>query len=79
MSQDVLGEILECDSVDHAVPLNAILFYIIEGLVPTLTAFCKQLASYSSAGLASKVFSGLLTPQIVEILTTIASNFSVSS
>lgn len=78
MSEGVLGDVIECDSVEQTVPLNSLLIYIVEGLLPLLSAFCKQLGSYSSAGLTSKIFSGLLTPQIVEILTTIASNLAVS-
>lgn len=78
MSQDALGDVLECDDIDHAVPLNSILIYIVEGLLPLLSAFCKQLESHSSAGLSSKLYTGLLTPTVIEILTTIGTNLAVS-
>ena len=54
MSQSAFGEVLECDSVDHAAPLNTILFYIVEGLVPLLSVLCTQLASHTSATQTSR-------------------------
>ena len=78
MSQDSLGKTLECDGIDDAVPLNSILLYIVEGLVPLLSAFCNQLICHSSAGLSSKVYSGLLTPLIIEILLNVGRNLAVS-
>ena len=80
MSQSMFGEVLECDSVEHAVPLNAILFYIVEGLVPLLSVFCTQLASHNSAAPTSEfnLISGLLQPEIVEILRNFGQNIAVS-
>ena len=79
MSQSIFGEVLECDSVEHAVPLNAILFYIIEGLVPLLSVFCTQLASHNSASNSKlRVISGLLQPETVEILRNFGQNLGVS-
>ena len=78
MSQDVLKETLECDGINHEVPLNSFMLYILEGLVPLLCTFCKQLISHSSAGLSSKVYSGLLAPHVIEILLSIGKNMAVS-
>ena len=65
----------ESDTIDH-VPLHSALLYIVEGLVPLLSAFCKQLWSHSHAGL-SKISSKLLTPSRREILTTVGYNLGV--
>ena len=61
----------------NGTPLNSGLLYVIEGLVPLLSTFCEQMRSHSSAGLSSKVFSELLTPQAKECLITIGCNLSV--
>ena len=68
------GDSIECDAID--VPLHSALLYIIEGLVPLLSAFCKQLWSYNHAGL-SKISSKLLTLPRKEILTTVGKNLGV--
>lgn len=78
MSQDILRETLECDGINHVVPLNSMLLYIVEGVVPLLSAFCRQLTSHSSAGLSSKVYSGLLTVNVIEILLNVGKNLAVS-
>ena len=67
LSQDVLGETVECDSIDHAVPVNLALFYIMEGLIPLLAAFCTKL-----------MYPSLLTPQIIDVLTMFSRNLAVS-
>ena len=67
----MLGEVIEY----NATPLNSALLYIVEGLVPLLSALCKQLRSHSRAGLSkTKIFSELSTPKV---LTTIGRNLSV--
>lgn len=68
MSQDIMGE---CEG---GVQLNSILLYIVEGFVPLLSAFCMQLGYHISAG---PVYSGL-TPQVINVLATVGSNFAVS-
>ena len=69
LSKEVLGEIIE-----HNVPLNSALLYIVEGLVPLLSAFCKQLRSHSSAGLSG---NDLLTSEIKDILIAVGHNLGV--
>lgn len=70
MTQHLSEEILECDSVDHAVPLNSILIYLLEGLLPLLSAFCKQLGSHSSAW-------SVLTQPIIKTLKKVGTNLDV--
>ena len=69
-SEEVLGEFIEF----NAIPLNSAILYIAEGLVPLLSALCKQLRSHSRAGLSNTKFFSELTPKI---LTTVGCNLSV--
>ena len=69
LSKEVLGEIIE-----HNVPLNSALLYIVEGLVPLLSVFCKQLRSHSSTGLSG---NELLTSEIKDTLITVGHNLGV--
>ena len=60
------------------IPLHSALVYIIEGLIPLLSAFCKQLWSHSHAGLGkvSTKFNLLTLPR-KETLTAIGCNLGV--
>ena len=78
MSQDVLGEMIDCDGVDHAVSINCVLLYVVEGLLPLLSALCKQLGCYYMVVLTNKAYSRVLTPQAINILVTVGSSLAVS-
>ena len=79
MNQDVLEAVMvTCDIADHPrhdLPLTSILLYIIDGLLPLLSAFFKQLKSHSDD--TDKVVSEVLPSEIREIFT-LGSNFAVS-
>ena len=75
MNQNFLETMVTYDSADHPrhdVPLTSILLYVIDGLVPLLSAFCNQLMCHCNTD------NELLTSEIKESLTTVGSNLAVS-
>ena len=58
--------------------LNGLLLYIVDGIIPLVTTFCKQLAAHSS-GLISKEYPTLLTPRGVAVLKSIGDSIAVSA
>lgn len=54
------------------------MLYLVDGLVPLVTAFCIQLSAHNSSGLISKVYSSLLTPKILAVLKSFGDAIAVS-
>ena len=60
------------------IPLTSILFYIMEGFLPMITAFCSQLAVANMADLNSKLIRKLLTPRSLSVLKAVGDGIVVS-
>ena len=61
-----------------AIPMNSLLIYICDGLVPFISSFCTQLEIQNSSGLTSKVYASLLTPNVISALKSIGESIAVS-
>ena len=62
----------------RSIPMNSLLIYICDGLVPFISSFCTQLEIQNSSGLTSKVYSSLLTPNVISALKSIGGSIAVS-
>ena len=63
---------------DRFILTSSLLLYLVDGLVPLVTAFCIQLSAHNSSGLISKVYSSLLTPKILAVLKSFGDAIAVS-
>lgn len=61
------------------VSISALLYYLIDGLIPLVKSFCGQLAKHSRSGLNSKKYERLLTPPIVSVLKAVSDSVEVST
>ena len=59
------------------VPLNSLLLYIVDGIIPLMTTFCKQFAAHNSLGLISEEYPILLT-QRHDVLKSVGDSIGVS-
>ena len=59
------------------VPLNGLLLYIVDGIIPLMTTFCKQFAAHNSLGLISEEYPILLT-QRHDVLKSVGDSIGVS-
>ena len=60
------------------IPLTSILFYIMEGFIPMITMFCKQLEVANRADTSSKQIRELLTAKPISVLKAVAEGVMVS-
>ena len=60
------------------VPLNSLLLYIVDGMIPLVTTFCKRLVSHNSSGLISEEYPTLLTPRGEAVLKSVGDSIAVS-
>ena len=60
------------------MPLTSILFYIMEGFLPMITAFCNQLAMASMADGNNKLIRELLTARSLSVLKAVGDGVVVS-
>ena len=51
------------------VPLNGLLLYIVDGIIPLMTTFCKQLKAHGSR---------LMTPRGMAVLKSVGDSIAVS-
>ena len=63
---------------DKSILIPSLLLYLVDGLVPLVTAFCIQLSAHNSSGLTSKVYSSLLTPKVLAVLKSVGDAVAVS-
>ena len=61
----------------QTVPLNSLLIYIVDGIIPLMTTFCKQFAAHNSSGLISEEYPTLLT-QRHYVLKSVGGSIGVS-
>ena len=61
----------------QTVPLNSLLIYIVDGIIPLITTFCKQFADHNSSGLISEEYPILLT-QRHDVLKSVGDSIGVS-
>ena len=55
----------------HEIPLTSILFYIMEGFLPMIAAFCDQLSSAIMADANSKLIREMLTSRSLSVLKAV--------
>ena len=65
-----LNILLKSSEDGDRVSLNSFLFYLVDGIVPLLTAFCTQLRDHTSR-LTTESYSSLLTSRVVSVLKSI--------
>ena len=58
--------------------LTSILFYIMEGFLPMITMFCKQLVEVNKADINSKQIRQLLTTEPISVLKAVGDGVMVS-
>ena len=63
---------------DKSISIPSLLLYLVDGLIPLVTAFCIQLSAHNSSGLTSKVYSSLLTPKVLAVLKSVGDAVAVS-
>ena len=63
---------------NRSISIPSLLLYLVDGLVPLVTAFCIQLSAHNSSGLTSKVYSSLLTPKVLVVLKSVGDTVAVS-
>ena len=67
---------ITCESQE--IPLTSILFYIIEGFLPMITMFCKQLVEANRADSNSEQNQELLTAEPISVLKAVGDGVMVS-
>ena len=63
---------------DKPILIPSLLLYLVDGLVPLITAFCSQLSARNSSGLTSKIYSSLLTRKELDVLKSVGDAVAVS-
>ena len=63
---------------DKSILIPSLLLYLVDGLVPLVTALCIQLSAHNSSGLTSKTYSSLLTPKVLTVLKLVGDAVAVS-
>ena len=75
-SKDTLGVSVEYGHYGEVrAPLNSLVLYLVEGVVPLLTNFCVELTKHRDS---DHTYSTLLTPDITDALKTVGTVISVS-
>ena len=69
----------EDEWTQDAVPMNSLLLYICDGIIPFISSFCTQLEIQNSSGLTSKVYASLLTPKVLSVLSSMGEAIAVST
>ena len=64
-------------TITQTVPLNSLLIYIVDGIIPLIITLCKQFAACSSSGLISEEYPILLT-QRHDVLKSVGDSIGVS-
>ena len=62
--------VLTSSEDDNRVPLSSFLFYLVDGVIPLVTAFCAQFRDHTSR-LTTESYSSLLTSRVVSVLKSI--------
>ena len=65
------------DDGNDGVSLNSALFYLWEGAIPLVTAYCSTYCTLKHSGPSSRMYSRLLTAKHVSVLTTFAESLMV--
>ena len=65
-----LNILLKSNEDDDGVALSSFLFYLVDGIVPLLTAFCTQLRDHTSS-LTTESYSSLLISRVKLVLKSI--------
>ena len=68
---------ITCENQEK-MPLTSILFYIMEGFLPMITMFCKQLVEANRADINSKLIRELLTTEPISVLKAVGDGVMVS-
>lgn len=72
-----IAAIISCGSQE--MHLTSILFYIVEGFLPMMTAFCNQLAVANMADVNSKLIRELLSARSLSLLKAVGDGVMVST
>ena len=73
-----LNSLLKSSEDHDGVPLNSFLFYLVDSIMPLVTAFCTQLRDHSSSSLTTESYSSLFTPQVLSVFKSINDAAAVS-
>ena len=73
-----LATTITCTTQQMSPTCTNILFYIMEGFLPMITMFCKQLVKANTTDINSKQIRGLLTAEGIAVLYSVGDGVMVS-